>query len=192
MGYRGAVRVDHRTLPGAPVPVLASAREACTSPRVRASLRPSPVLLRESREKPGPPTAPSTLFPSVDSEKVCQAKPAKLRRPEVTEFWGHCVPVCSVERVPRSRAEAEALEPAHLAVNTRAVPQRPVSLCSRGRGRGSAGSAAPLRPWLFSAIVARSQQFTELPPSSCHPRFQTRAICVTPILNLRQTCIAWL
>lgn len=142
MGYRGAVRVDHRTLPGAPVPVLASAREACTSPRVRASLRPSPALLRESREKPGPPTAPSTLFPSVDSEKVCQAKPAKLRRPEVTEFWGHCVPVCSVERVPRSRAEAEALEPAHLAVNTRAVPQRP----SRSAPVGADGGPRAVRP----------------------------------------------
>lgn len=39
--------------------------EACTSP----------VSPRESREKPGPPTAPSTLFPWVESERA--ARPSR-------------------------------------------------------------------------------------------------------------------
>lgn len=150
------VRVDHRSLPGAP------GRPApAPCPRVRAE------------RSPGRPPPRALYFPGWNRRGL----PGRAGGP----------PLPGGDRVqrgarPREQGRAEALEPPHLAVSAR-------PLCSRGRGRGPRGALG--RPRLLSAVVARSQQLTELTASSA-PRFQTRTICVTPILNLRQTCIAWL
>lgn len=80
------------------------------------SPRPSPMLLRESREKPGPPTAPSTLFPSVDSKK---GLPGRAGEPPLT--GGDRVSGTLCARVQRGARPRE-----------------------QGRGRGS-GAGAPGR-----------------------------------------------
>lgn len=133
------------------------------------SPRPSPMLLRESREKPGPPTAPSTLFPSVDSEK---GLPGRAGEPPLTGGDRVSGTLCArVQRGARPREQgrgrgsgAGAAGREHESAPAPAPRSAPV-----GAGGGPRQCGALLRPRLLSAVVARSQQFTELTPSSCHP-----------------------
>lgn len=156
------------------------------------SPRPSPMLLRESREKPGPPTAPSTLFPSVDSKK---GLPGRAGEPPLTGGDRVSGTLCArVQRGARPREQGRGRgSGAGAPGREHESAQRPRLALLPWARAGVPGSAGPCsgRGFSLPLLPGLSNLQNSLPPPAT-PRFQTRTICVTPILNLRQTCIAWL